>query len=43
MKANLAFLIGLPKGKCFHKERLFYIRSAAVAKRSLIKLQAKEK
>lgn len=43
VKANIAFYHDLSKDKCFSKERPFYIRSAAVAKRSLIELQAKEK
>ncbi|EPG3568974.1 hypothetical protein ON011_003928 [Providencia rettgeri] len=40
-KANLRFLENIPKGKEFSKERQFYIRSAANAKRAINRLTLK--
>ncbi|CDL81056.1 hypothetical protein XSR1_100101 [Xenorhabdus szentirmaii DSM 16338] len=43
LEANLSFLKHVPKEKEFFQERLFYIRNAANAKRSLIQLNKKAK
>ncbi|MEY0425717.1 hypothetical protein AB7533_20725 [Providencia rettgeri] len=40
-KANLRFLEYVPKDKRFSKERQFYIRSAANAKRAINRLTLK--
>lgn len=40
-KANLRFLENIPKSKEFSKERQFYIRSAANAKRAINRLKLK--
>ncbi|PHM52344.1 hypothetical protein [Xenorhabdus hominickii] len=41
INANMSFLSEIPKEKAYLLERMFYIRSAAQAKRALIKLNEK--